>query len=94
MKYRKKPIEVEAIQLTEENAKEIAEWCNGACENFMINPPKFGCLHVNFLEDKRILREEMIAFAGDWIIKESDGEFYPCKPKKFEKTYEKVEVEK
>ena len=27
---------------------------------------------------------------GDWIIKGIAGEFYPCKPHIFEKTYEKV----
>jgi len=33
----------------------------------------------------------MIANVGDWIIKGVEGEFYPCKPSIFEKTYEKVE---
>lgn len=28
---------------------------------------------------------------GDYIIKGVDGEFYPCKPSVFEKTYELVE---
>ena len=28
---------------------------------------------------------------GDWIIKGVEGEFYPCKPDIFEKTYEAVE---
>lgn len=35
----------------------------------------------------------MIAEDGDWIIKGVSGEFYPCKPDIFEKTYEKVEAE-
>lgn len=33
----------------------------------------------------------MDASIGDWIIKGVNGEFYPCKPDIFEKTYEAVE---
>lgn len=36
----------------------------------------------------------MKANLKDYIIKEVNGEFYPCKPDIFEKTYEKVEEEK
>lgn len=85
MKYRKKPVVVEARQITIENAKELAAWCGGRCEYWMINPPKFGCIHINTLEG------EMYAKPCDWIIKGIAGEFYPCKPDIFEKTYEIVE---
>ena len=33
----------------------------------------------------------MTASRGDWIIKGVNGEFYPCKPDIFAKTYELVE---
>ena len=36
------------------------------------------------------LEGDMIASIGDYIIKGVNGEFYPCKPDIFEKTYEKV----
>ena len=32
----------------------------------------------------------MLASIGDFIIKGVDGEFYPCKPDIFQKTYEEV----
>lgn len=35
----------------------------------------------------------MSASAGDFIIKGVRNEFYPCKPKIFEETYERVDVE-
>ena len=35
----------------------------------------------------------MWAKEGDWIIKGVNGEFYPCKPDIFEKTYEALEGE-
>jgi hypothetical protein len=36
------------------------------------------------------LEGDMRANAGDWIIKGVNGEFYPCKPDIFAKTYEAV----
>jgi hypothetical protein len=36
------------------------------------------------------LEGQMTADIGDWIIKGVNGEFYPCKPDIFKKTYEKV----
>ena len=39
----------------------------------------------------KTLEGKMIALPGDWIIKGVKGEFYPCKPDIFEKTYELVE---
>ena len=32
----------------------------------------------------------MLASTGDYIIKDVNGEFYPCKPDVFAKTYERV----
>ncbi len=43
-----------------------------------------GTITINTLEGK------MTASEGDWIIKGVNGEFYPCKPDIFEKTYEKA----
>ncbi len=37
------------------------------------------------------LEGEMLASDGDWIIQGVNGEFYPCKPDIFEKTYEAVD---
>jgi hypothetical protein len=39
------------------------------------------------------LEGTMLGAKGDFIIKGVNGEFYPCKPDIFEKTYEKVEGE-
>jgi len=40
------------------------------------------------------LKGDHFANVGDWIIKGIKGEFYPCKPDIFEKTYEKVNESK
>ena len=36
----------------------------------------------------KTLEGDMVITKGDYIIKGVNGEFYPCKPDIFEKTYE------
>jgi hypothetical protein len=82
MKFRKKPIVIEAIQVTGKNLEEIFAF-TGAPE---IEQDFFGpevIIHT--------LEGDMKASIGDWIIKGVNGEFYPCKPDIFDKTYERVE---
>jgi hypothetical protein len=79
MKYRKKPVVVEALRFNGDNFKE--------CKNFI------GDNYDNTLNFPNIktLEGTMAVNTGDWIIKGVKGEFYPCKPDIFELTYEKVE---
>lgn len=87
MKYRKKPVEVEAI---------LWDGSNETINKIVLLDPEKIELGAN---DKmqvttiyiRTLEGLMSAFLGDWIIKGVNGEFYPCKPDIFEKTYEPVE---
>lgn len=85
MKYRKKPVVIEAIQFTGVN-QEIIE----RLEKFtgfkieVVDCKGTLCLVIPTLEG------EHIASPYDWIIKGVKGEFYPCKPDIFKQTYEKV----
>ena len=86
MKYRKKPVIIEAIQF-EDNSDRIIE-----IHEFMGGDT----IRVNY-EDKdnpylkiETLEGIMKASVGDYIIKGVNGEFYPCKPDIFETTYERV----
>lgn len=86
MKYKKKPVIIEAIQF-EDNSDRIIE-----IHEFMGGDT----IRVNY-EDKdnpylkiETLEGIMKASVGDYIIKGVNGEFYPCKPDIFEKTYERV----
>ena len=98
MKYRKKPVVVDAIQLkkTQISIRAILEMmgqavitkCDGASYKFYE--------YCNMIFDKGYMEIEtlegiMKASIGDYIIKGVNGEFYPCKPDIFEKTYEAVE---
>ena len=80
-KYIKKPVVIEAKEL-EYNTKsqeEIIEWSKG-----LIKKGLDGGLRIPTLEGV------MVANTGDFIIKGIEGEFYPCKPNIFHKTYSEV----
>ena len=80
MKYRKKPVEIEAVQWKGSNFIEIDNFITIEHETY----PSQGIVKIPTLEGT------MEASEGDYIIKGVNGEFYPCKPDIFEKTYEKV----
>lgn len=76
--YRKKPVVVEAVQWTGENHAEMCEFIDP--EVFEIIPRVGLVIHT--------LEGDHHASPGDYIIKGINGEFYPCKPDIFAKTYE------
>lgn len=96
-KYRKRPVVIDAVQLTWNNWGEICDFLGS-----IINPenparsvetysdtcgeqgPGWIELTIPTLEGEHIARH------GDWIIKGVQGEFYPCKPGIFASTYESV----
>lgn len=78
-RYRKKPVEIEAVQFNGTNHVEVAEFLAGS--DF---EPGIHGIVINTLEGS------MSAAPGDWVIKGVKGEFYPCKPDIFEATYEEV----
>jgi hypothetical protein len=95
MKFRKKPVVIDAIQFiyTEEGIAKIKEFCGSALGNVRKerHMSALGEAEICTLEDGAYLKVIHIATEGDWIIKGVQGEFYACKPDIFESTYEKVE---
>lgn len=89
MKFRKKPVVVEAMQYEASvpSALRIEAWVNSHSKE-RICVRRDG--HLNVI-DIFTLEGWMSASVGDWIIKGIEGEFYPCKPEIFEATYEPVE---
>lgn len=88
MKFRKKPVVIEAIQFT--GLSSINQMCNRWQKSFM------DVADFDESEEKEnffieTLEGNHCASLNDWIIKGVNGEFYPCKPDIFEKTYEAVE---
>ena len=93
-KYVKKPVQIEAIQLKEDNIIEVFDFLDGAnykqtksseeLEDFSQMILKQGYIEIETLEGI------MKANFGDYIIKGIKGEFYPCKPDIFQATYKEV----
>lgn len=79
--FVKKPVKVQAIQWTGDNYEELIDFVG----NVMF-PYSFDDGEVII----RTLEGDHHASKGDWIIRGINGEFYPCKPDIFEKTYEEV----
>ncbi len=85
MKFRKRPVVIEAVQWTGGSNIEVAgflgsnEWSHQPATN---TEPE----HLTI----KTLEGNITASIGDWIIRGVKGEFYPCKPDIFEQTYEKV----
>lgn len=80
---RKKLVKVQAIKYTGNNFDEISSFTNGNIfrydEKVVIKTHAGFCFVLYQYIEK-----------GDWIIRGIKGEFYPCKPDIFEKTYEEV----
>lgn len=91
MKYRKKPVVIEAIQYTGHNDSQMKSWSGGAVIGSPVLEPTADNPAGDYLQIKT-LEGTMTAIVGDWIIRGIKGEFYPCKPDIFEATYEKVEA--
>jgi hypothetical protein len=82
MKFRKKPVVIEAIQFDGTNKFDICFFFKG-----------YGNFDAFFTEDKieiQTLEGVITASPGDWIIRGVKGEFYPCKNDIFLMTYEPV----
>ena len=100
-KYRKKPVVVEAMQWNGKNLMEIECFRKGgSLQGFRKSIAENTQEFLRWDEYERIVAEkglriqtlegEMKADIGDYIIKGVNGEFYPCKPDIFEKTYEEL----
>lgn len=85
MKYRKKPVEIEAFEFTGDRF-ELQRWMKtvNVYSPDVKYDPNTDVLKIPTLEG------DMTASKGDYIICGIKGEFYPCKPDIFNETYEKI----
>ena len=104
MKYRKKPVVIEAVQIlaSDFNGKTFdgspfshsPDWLIAALQAGTIvpvtpNSTDYAEWEIRTLEDGADDRAKHVASPGDWIIQGVKGELYPCKPDIFEATNQK-----
>ncbi len=89
MKFRKKPVVVEAVQYTgtPESARAVIDLTRGTHTPASIERDGEDVRRVSIAT----LEGAMWVSVGDWVIKGVAGECYPCKPDVFAPTYELVE---
>jgi len=93
MKYRKKPVVIEAMQfLYLGDMSALREFCP-VLRNIRKarHPGAKAEADIVTMEDGSDGRAKHVATEGDWIIMGIQGEFYACKPDIFAATYEVVE---
>lgn len=83
MKYRKKPIVIDAIQYTGELAPIMEFMGDKKGNNKYFSCNKTGGIAIQDLEGV------MMVFINDYVIKDIEGKFYPCKSDVFELSYKK-----
>lgn len=76
MRYRKRPVTIEAVRYNGSNADRLRAFARDAV---VVDPD---CFWVDTKEGR--MRGDL----GDWLIRGVAGEFYPCKPEIFEATYD------
>ncbi len=86
-KYRKKPVVIEAMQFDGNNQRALIDWAD---------PVKDGgeSVYLDIDDDLTVMTPhgDTVAEPGDYIVKDVEGEFYPCSASIFEATHEKVEA--
>lgn len=89
-KYRKKPVVIEAVQWTGVNGAELKSFVGSALTLRLESDAgyKAGVCPPAFTP---IIHSNMEVSRGDYVIRGVNGEYYPCKPDIFEKTYEIAE---
>ena len=97
MQFVKKPVVVEARQFTANaDLPSLLQWVtdHGGIAEIITTTRNHDKEHPYGFDYPTIaintLEGQMLASAGDWIIKGVLGEFYPCKPDVFEAVYSPV----
>lgn len=79
--YRRKPLEVEAFQLTDTTMEELANWCGGKVIDLTHGEGKNAVeVYDQFAK--------VIAYEGNWIVKKHNGRFVVMSDKRFTEEYE------
>lgn len=97
-RYRKKPVIIEAFQMTRERRMDNKDWPTWLNKAWNMDPQETGAVFRASLQTPppdhlmvRTLEGALLISFDDWIIRGVNGELYPCKPDIFARTYERVD---
>ena len=96
MKYRKRPVIIEAFQMTEQRRSNNWDWPEWLNKAWNMDEGAVGAVWINPTDPQRLklligtLEGIFLVDWNDWIIQGVQGELYPCKPDIFAATYEEV----
>lgn len=91
MRFRKKPVVIEAVRFTGTAALRSEPWLSTAMDKSWPEPGSARVAAEVYGVEIATLEGIHFAMIGDWIIRGIKGELYPCKPDIFAATYEAVE---
>jgi hypothetical protein len=89
-RYRKRPVEIEAVQWTGGNIAEVTAFMHPQEPIYVNNLSHMNFTNADDLVGVAAPEGLKVASKGDWIIRGVKGELYPCKPDIFALTYEEV----
>ncbi len=98
MKFRKKPVVIEAFQMTRERRTDNSDWPEWLHRAWNEEPGTPGWVGPAVLGTSEGVLEiatpegKLLISWNDWIIKGVKGELYPCKPDVFEATYDAAQI--
>ncbi len=91
-KFVRKPFHVDAVQVTEENMSDVAQWCEGQIQESEKTKDGSSATFIKVWVHRPMTERQTRAFVGDWILYARSG-FKVYTTKAFEKTFEQVGTE-
>lgn len=90
-KFARKPLYVDAVEVTAENMAEVAEWCSGNIRTLVRPGTTTEEKYIRVKVHRALSDRQTKAFVGDRVLSTPTGfKVYP--PRAFEKSFEKVET--
>jgi hypothetical protein len=87
--YQRKPLKVEAVQVTEDNLYDVAKWCGGDVHTTLSSGKKY--IEVAVLHP--LHKKQTRASIGDWVLRSEQG-FKIYADAAFQKGFEPAELTK
>lgn len=89
IRFARKPFEVDAVRVTEENMADVAKWCGGEIQTHIVKKTNEPEAFVKVNVERALNEKQTRAFIGDWVLKGSTG-FKVYTNRAMENSFQKV----